>query len=267
MNNILTLKNLDIKIDKKNILKDININAKSGECIAILGQNGEGKSTILKTIMGHYSTSIGKGEIIFKENLINNLKSFERSKLGIFLINQNPIEIEGLKTIDFYKSILNAKGIKLKTIEFYKTIEKNLKLVNLNQDILERDFNLGFSGGEKKRNEIIQMLLLKPELILVDEIDSGLDVDSFKIIVDILKQQLKNGKTMIIVSHNKELIKQLQPNKIYLLANQTIVHTGNYDFAMDIMENGFKKVLNKLNIKDQDKKILGTCIGEHFVKK
>ncbi len=267
MNNILSLKNLDIKIDKKNILNNININVKPGECIAILGQNGEGKSTILKTIMGHYATSVGKGEIVFKDKIINELKSFERSNLGIFLINQNPIEIEGLKTIDFYKSILNAKGTKLKTIEFYKIIEANLKLVNLNQDILERDFNLGFSGGEKKRNEIMQMLLLDPQLILVDEIDSGLDVDSFKIIIDILKKELKKGKTLIIVSHNKELIKQLQPNKIYLLANQTIVHKGDYEFAMDIMENGFKKILNKLGIKNQDKKILGTCIGEHFAKK
>lgn len=268
MKKVLEIVNLYISIGEKSILKNLNFVVNEGDCVCILGSNGEGKSTILKAIMNHYLIEINKGEIIFENTNITNLSSEERSHLGIFLIYQNPIEIEGINQLDLYKSILNENNKKTNIANLYKTVKKNLEKINLNEDILEREVNVNFSGGEKKKNEIMQMLLLDPKLILVDEIDSGLDVDSMKTICGILKQELKIGKTIIFITHNKQMIEELKPNKVLLLFDKKIVKEGDYNFGLNVINDGFKKTLQSLNINvKKNKEKIDICVGDHFAKR
>ncbi|MGL4950673.1 MAG: AAA family ATPase, partial [Mycoplasma sp.] len=180
---------------------------------------------------------------------------------GIFLANQNPVEIPGITMLDFFKSIYEEVNQKTNLLEFYKIINGILKTVNLNEDFLSRSINEKFSGGEKKKSEMAQMLLLKPDFIMLDEIDSGLDFDATKTIIDILLEEKKQKKTIVFVSHHDNLIKQLLPNKVILLANKKIVQTGDMNLANDILSMGYKKYLSKLGITSKAQNSIGTCMG------
>lgn len=258
---LIEIKNLEANIDNKNIINNINIDIKDNDTIAILGPNGHGKSTILKSIIGHYSFSY-KGNIIYNKEEIINLNTYEITQKGIFYSNQNPIEIPGVSQLDLYKSILNSKTLEnVKISELFLKINKNMKKLQFKEEILTRSVNVGFSGGEKKKNEILQMLLLDPKLILLDEIDSGLDIDVLNLICDILKQEQKNNKTIVFITHNKKMLNELKPNKILVVANGTIVKEGDILMANEIFDLGFKKYFRKENIvlEDKEKIILEGC--------
>lgn len=247
------------------ILDHLSLTVEAGDVVCILGQNGEGKSTLLKAIMGHTEYSISNGEILFNNLLLNNKLINERAHLGIFMANQNPIEIDGISMLDFYKTIYQEYHKTVNVLSLYKTIDSILKKVGLSNDVLTRSINVGFSGGEKKKNEMAQMLLIDPQLILLDEIDSGLDIDAAKTITNLLLEAKANKKTIIFVTHHDELIKQLQPNKVILIANQRIVAQGDISLAEQIVQHGYKQTLTKLGIKKETKTI-DDCVGKHFEK-
>lgn len=262
---MLKITELNIKVDQNTILDDISLEINDGDVVCILGQNGQGKSTLLKAIMGLHGYLQDHGTIIYNNQPIDNLSVTERAKLGIFLANQNPIEIDGIVLLDFYKAILETNQQNVNFLKMYQKIEEVLKTVKLSNDVLKRYVNVGFSGGEKKKNEIVQMLLLNPELILLDEIDSGLDVDTVKLIIEIIKKEITNKKTVIYISHSKQTIDELKPNKVILLHDHKIVASGGYELAQRITNDGYLKTLTKLGI-TETKQTLDACIGGHFEK-
>ena len=244
---MLKIDKLSVKVDNNNeILKEIDISINDGDVVVILGPNGHGKSTLLKSIMNHYSFEISHGNIFYNNINITNMKTSGIAKLGFFLSSQSPIEISGITNIDFYNSLLKENSNKKVSIfESYKKINNYLEKVNFDKNILKRYINQGFSGGEKKKNEIMQMLLLDPKIIMLDEIDSGLDVDTYEIIIDILLEEKAKKKTIIFITHNIKLIERLKPNKFFLLGNGKIIQTGNYETANETLKKGFNKYLNK----------------------
>lgn len=258
---MLKLEKLFININNTDILFDINISINNGDIVAILGPNGHGKSTLLKSIMGHYTTQIKSGKILFNNLLLNEMLVNERADNGIFLANQNPIEIPGISNLDFYKSIINTRNKKINIGELFKLINKNLERVGLKEEVLKRSINDGFSGGEKKKNEIMQMLLLEPKLIMLDEIDSGLDIDSINNITKIIKEEFNEEKILMYITHNDNFILNLKPNKVILIANGKIIKIGDYELAKEIYKVGYDKYLknNNIIISNKEKVLLNSC--------
>jgi Fe-S cluster assembly ATP-binding protein len=243
---MLKIDKLSVKVENNEILKEIDITINNGDTVVILGPNGHGKSTLLKSIMNHYSFKISHGDIFYNDINITNMNTSEIAKLGFFLSSQSPIEINGITNIDFYNSLLKENSNeKVSIFESYKKINTYLEKVNFDKSILKRYINQGFSGGEKKKNEIMQMLLLNPKIIMLDEIDSGLDVDTYETIIDILLEEKEKGKTIIFITHNIKLIERLKPNKFFLIGNGKIIQTGDYETANETLKKGFNKYLNK----------------------
>ena len=180
--NTLKIENLTVSVNNKIILKDFNLEIKSGEIHAIMGPNGTGKSTLTKVIMGDENYKVESGSIYFNDQKINDMKVDERSRLGIFLGMQMPYEIEGVSNADFLRTAMRARNENFKLYSFIKELDEEVQKLKMNPDMIHRGINEGFSGGERKKNEILQMHLLKPKIVLLDEIDSGLDVDSLKIV-------------------------------------------------------------------------------------
>lgn len=242
----INFKDLSVSIDNKVILKNINFEIKKGDVIALLGPNGHGKSTLLKAVTKHYSTKIENGQILVDDHIINDLKTNEIANLGIFLAPQISEEIPGVLMIDFLKAAINSR-FKKKTslVELYNLIQPVLHDLKMNQDFLHRFVNCGFSGGEKKRSEILQMKLLDPEFIFLDEIDSGLDVDSLKIIVKEIKKMISKDKAFLIVSHNEKIFKEIIPNKVIVIMNQEIVKIGNIKLLEKINKDGYDWIVKK----------------------
>ena len=178
----LKIENLTVKVNNKEILKDFNLEIKQGEIHAIMGPNGTGKSTLTKVIMGDSNYKITKGSIYFNDVKLNDLKVDERARLGIFLGMQMPYEIEGVSNADFLRTALRSKDKNFKLFNFIKELDKNVEDLKMNKEMIHRGINEGFSGGERKKNEILQMHILKPKFVMLDEIDSGLDVDALKIV-------------------------------------------------------------------------------------
>ncbi len=263
---MLNLRDLNIKKDENVILKNVNLKIENGDVVCILAQNGVGKSTLLKSIMGFNNIYDISGEIEYNGLDISNLSINQRSNLGIYLSMQDPVEITGIKQIDLYRTIFQDRYNTSNTIELYKKLDGILKQVEFNEDFLQRNVNEGFSGGEKKKNEISQMLLLDPELIMLDEIDSGLDFDTRTLIANIIQEQIKKNKTIIFISHQPEMIKSLQPNKVVLLGDNRILKVGDYQFAEEILSKGYKKVLKEFGVVEKTK-MMGSCIGGHFNEK
>ena len=188
----LVIKNLHAEVDGKEILKGIDLTVNEGETIAVLGPNGHGKSTLLNVIMGHPKYVVTQGSVFFDDKNVLEMTTDERAKLGLFLGMQNPSEIPGVINSDFLRAAVNAKSEKpISTYQFYKVLDKATKELKMPFDLATRSLNEGFSGGEKKRNEILQLMLLEPKIAMLDEIDSGLDVDAIQVVADVIKEEQK----------------------------------------------------------------------------
>lgn len=247
--NILNIDNLTVKVAGKTILKDFCLEIKSGEIHAIMGPNGTGKSTLTKVIMGDTNYEIVKGTISYNGKVINDMAVNERAKLGIFLGMQMPMAIEGVTNADFLRSALRAKeGDKFKLLPFIREVDKLTKKLHMDPDMIHRGINDGFSGGERKKNEILQMNILKPDVVLLDEIDSGLDVDSLKLVGQAIMDYYKDRKpAILLVTHYQRLLDYIKPDFIHIMKDGKIVLSGDKTLALKIEEEGYDKLVGDNN--------------------
>ena len=242
---LLEVKNLHVSINENEILKDFNLTINQGEIHAIMGPNGSGKSTFSKVLTGHPSYSVLDGDIFFKGSSILELEPEQRSHLGIFLAFQYPIEIPGVSNEDFLRLAYNSKQKfynkpEVDPIEFLTIINDKLKLVNMSPLFLSRNVNEGFSGGEKKRNEILQMILLDSELAILDETDSGLDIDALKTISAGINNFMNPSKSILLITHYQRLLDYIQPTYVHVMQNGQIVKTGSANLATELESKGYE---------------------------
>ncbi len=243
--NLLNINGLDIVVDNNKLLKNLSLKAKTGDVIAIIGPNGAGKSSFLKTIMGHYAFKITKGDIKFNNKSLKKLSTDEIAKLGFFYLAQSPMELEGVKLIDLYKIIANShSNKKVDPITLHNLVTPKFEALNLDASLLKRSNNVNFSGGQKKKNELVQMFLMNNNVLLLDEVDSGCDVDSLKIIAKEINK-IKANKIIILISHQEQLLKQIKPTKYITIANHKIVDSGNGKNLFKALEKGFSKYAKK----------------------
>ena len=242
---LLSIEDLDASIGDKNIIKNLNLTIHYGETHAIMGPNGSGKSTLAKALAGHPDCQITKGSIKYKDIDLLALSVEERSNEGLFLGFQYPIEIPGLSNSVFLKAAINAKNKyqELKDVsatDFIKELKQNADMMGINQSFLSRGVNEGYSGGEKKRNEILQMLMLKPTLSVLDETDSGLDIDSMKIVSKGINSMLDKNTSSIVITHYERLLKYIKPDVVHVFHNGTIIRSGDHMLAKELEEKGYE---------------------------
>ena len=246
---LLEIKDLQVSINENKILKKLNLTVNKGEIHAIMGPNGSGKSTFSKVIAGHPAYSVISGDIIFKGSSIIDLESEERSHLGIFLAFQYPIEIPGVSNEDFLRLAYNSKQKfynkpEVDPLEFLSIVSEKLKLVSMSPAFLSRNVNEGFSGGEKKRNEILQMILLDSELTILDEMDSGLDIDALRVISNGINNFMNSNKSIILITHYQRLLDYINPNYVHVMQNGKIIKTGSADLAKELESKGYEWLEN-----------------------
>ncbi len=247
--NILKIDNLTVEVAGKEILKDFSLEIKSGEIHAIMGPNGTGKSTLTKVIMGDSNYKILKGTISYNGKVINDVPVNERAKMGIFLGMQMPMAIEGVTNADFLRSALRAKeGDNFKLLSFIREIDSLTKKLHMDPEMIHRGINDGFSGGERKKNEILQMNVLKPDVVMLDEIDSGLDVDSLKLVGESVMEYYENRKpAILLVTHYQRLLDYIKPDYIHIMKDGHIVLSGDKSLALKIEEEGYDKLVGSAN--------------------
>ena len=241
---MLEIKNLHASIDDTKILKGLNLNVNAGEVHAIMGPNGSGKSTLASVIAGREDYEVTDGEIKFSGNELSDLGPDERAREGIFLAFQYPVEIPGVSTTNFMKTAVNqireSKGEKpLDAVAFLKLMKEKMKLVNIKQELLSRSINEGFSGGEKKRNEIFQMAMLDPKLSILDETDSGLDIDALKIVSNGVNALRNKNNATVVVTHYQRLLDYIVPDYVHVLMDGRIVKSGDKTLALELEEKGY----------------------------
>jgi len=242
---LLEIKDLQVSINENEILKKLNLTVNQGEIHAIMGPNGSGKSTFSKVLAGHPAYSVRSGEILFKGSSILDLEPEERSHLGIFLAFQYPIEIPGVSNEDFLRLAYNSKQVfsnkpEVDPIEFLTIIQEKLKLVQMSPVFLSRNVNEGFSGGEKKRNEILQMILLDSDLSILDETDSGLDIDALKTISNGINNFMNPNKSIILITHYQRLLDYIHPTYVHVMQNGQIIKTGSASLAKELESKGYE---------------------------
>jgi Fe-S cluster assembly ATP-binding protein len=242
---ILEVKDLRVSINDNEILKNLNLKINKGEIHAIMGPNGSGKSTFSKVLAGHPAYSVSNGDIFFKGSSILDLEPEQRSHLGIFLAFQYPIEIPGVSNEDFLRLAYNSKQKfynkpEADPIEFLGIINEKLKLVNMSPVFLSRNVNEGFSGGEKKRNEILQLILLDSELAILDETDSGLDIDALKTISMGINNFMNPSKAILLITHYQRLLDYIKPTYVHVMQNGKIVKTGSAELAKELENKGYE---------------------------
>ena len=242
---LLEIKELEVSINENSILQGLNLTVRKGEIHAIMGPNGSGKSTFSKVLAGHPAYSVLSGNILFKGISILDLEPEERSHLGIFLAFQYPIEIPGVSNEDFLRLAYNSKQKfynkpEVDPIEFLTIINEKLNFVNMSPSFLSRNLNEGFSGGEKKRNEILQMILLDSELSILDETDSGLDIDALRIISNGINKFMNPNKSIILITHYQRLLDYIHPTYVHVMQNGKIIKTGSADLAKELEDKGYE---------------------------
>lgn len=249
---MLKIKDLVVKVEDKEILKGVNLEVNAGEVHAIMGPNGSGKSTLANVIAGKEGYEIVSGEIWYKGENILDLPPEERSRKGIFLAFQYPVEIPGISNATLLKTAINeirkARGEEeLDAMEFLSLMREKMKLLDMTEEMLSRSINAGFSGGEKKRNEIFQMLMLKPKLAVLDETDSGLDIDALKIVangVNLLRQDMSD-RSIIVVTHYQRLLNYIIPDFVHVLYDGRIVKSGGKELALELEAKGYDWIKNE----------------------
>ena len=243
---LLNVKKLNVEVDNKKILNDFSLTINDGEIHAIMGPNGVGKSTLSRTILGDNNYKVISGDILFLDKSILNLKTDERARLGIFLAMQSPVEIEGVSNQDFLRTAISRNvGNNIGLYEFIKKCEKATDELEMNKNLIHRDLNVGFSGGEKKKNEILQLLTLNPKLAILDETDSGLDVDAIKIVRDGIKMYKNSDNAVLIITHSTKILEGLDIDYVHVLVNGKIVKTGDSSLALEIDKFGYKDYLGE----------------------
>ena len=242
---MLKIKKLSAGIDGKKIINNINLNINSGELHVIMGTNGTGKSTLGNILSGKENYQIDNGDIIYKGESIINLPPEERAYRGIFMSFQYPVAIPGVNTMHFLRTAVNSirksqDKEEIEPAEFIKLFKEKLKLIGLKEEFAKRSVNDGFSGGEKKRFEIIQMLLLNPELIILDETDSGLDIDALKIVANGINEFRDKKKSFILITHYNRILKYLNPDYVHVMLDGTIAKSGDKSLALELEEKGYE---------------------------
>ena len=243
---MLQLHNLKAAVNKKSILNGLNLEIKSGEVHAIMGPNGSGKSTLANILSGRQGYDVS-GSLIFEGKNLQDIPIEERAQKGIFLAFQYPLEIPGVNTTNFLKTSLNtirkAKGQKeLDTLSLLKLIKQKASELNIDEKFLSRQLNVGFSGGEKKKNEILQMKLLEPKLSILDETDSGLDIDALRIVADGVNTHKNKHNAFLIITHYQRLLDYIKPDFIHVLSKGKIVKTGNADLGQELEKTGYENL-------------------------
>ncbi|MCB0581968.1 MAG: Fe-S cluster assembly ATPase SufC [Phaeodactylibacter sp.] len=241
---MLTIKNLKVSIEDKEILQGINLEVKAGEVHAIMGPNGSGKSTLANVLAGREEYEVTAGAIQYRGEDLLEMEVDERAQAGIFMAFQYPVEIPGVSTSNFLKSTVNAvrkaQGKEeLNAVQMLKLIREKINMVGMNENLLKRSLNEGFSGGEKKRSEMLQMALLEPKLAILDETDSGLDIDALRIVAEAVNQLRSEDRSFIIVTHYQRLLDYIVPDHVHVLYNGRIVKSGDKNLALELEEKGY----------------------------
>ena len=237
---LLDIKNLHVKAGDKEILRGVNLRVGTGEVHVILGANGSGKSTLMNVILGHPKYEITSGEIYFEGENLSALKTYERARRGIFLSFQSPEEIPGITVENMLRTAKQAvTGAKIKILQFHKELLALMNELQINPEYASRYMNVGFSGGEKKRNEILQLLVLNPKLALLDETDSGLDVDAVEIVSKGVAKFHNENNSCIIITHNAQILKHLPVNRAHIFLNGQIVKSGGAELVSEVSEHGY----------------------------
>lgn len=242
---VLEIKDLRASVNKTEILKDLNLKIRKGEVHAIMGPNGSGKSTFSKIIAGHPAYTILNGDILFKGKSILNLEPEERAYLGIFLAFQYPIEIPGVTNLNFLEQAYSSKlkSTNNEEVDSFKTLEyisRKAKSIDMSETFLYRNLNEGFSGGEKKRNEILQMVVLDPEVAILDETDSGLDIDALQTISKGINTFMNDEKAIVLITHYQRLLDYIKPTFVHVMRNGKIIKTGDFSLAQELELKGYE---------------------------
>ncbi|MEC9376328.1 MAG: Fe-S cluster assembly ATPase SufC [Pseudomonadota bacterium] len=242
---LLKIKNLHVSINNTEIIKGLNLSIDNGEVHAIMGPNGSGKSTLAQTLAGNKDYEITNGDMHYLDNNLDGLDPDERARIGIFLGFQYPIEIPGVTNIYLLRAALNARRKsmdqpEIDSAEFMRFVKEKAKLMEIDQKFLSRGVNEGFSGGEKKRNEIFQMAVLQPKLAILDETDSGLDIDALKIVANGVNQQRDSDRSFLLITHYQRLLDYIEPDFVHVLSDGKIVRSGDKSLALELEEHGYE---------------------------
>ncbi len=239
---MLTIKNLNVKVNDKKILNNFNLDIKDGEVHALMGPNGIGKSTLSRVIMRDSKYVVESGSITFNDTNILPLATDEVARLGIYLAMQYPLAIEGVSNADMLRTSLSHGSEKINLYKFVTDLEKEYEELKFDKNKIHSSINEGLSGGERKKNEVIQMKMLKPKFIILDEIDSGVDVDNLKVISEAINKYSKeNNASILIITHYPNILKYIKPDYVHMINNGTIVKTGDYNLALSIEQNGYEE--------------------------
>lgn len=251
---VLTIKDLHVAIEGKEILKGVNLEIKGGEFHAIMGPNGTGKSTLSSAIMGHPLYEITQGSITLDGEDVLEMEVDERARAGLFLAMQYPSEIAGVTNADFLRSAINVRrgeGNEIPLMKFIKTMDKNMEHLEMDPNMASRYVNVGFSGGEKKRNEILQLMMIEPKIAILDEIDSGLDIDALKIVAKGINKMRSENFGCLIITHYQRLLNYITPDKVHVMMNGRIAKSGGPELALRLEAEGYDWIKKELGIEDE----------------
>lgn len=251
----LEIKDLHVSVEGNEILKGVDLTIKSGEFHAVMGPNGTGKSTLASAIMGHPKYEVTKGSIHLNGEDVLEMEVDERARAGVFLAMQYPSEVTGVTTSEFLRSSINARreeGDEISIMKFIKEMDGALDALNIDQNMAQRYLNEGFSGGEKKRNEILQLMMLKPGIAILDEIDSGLDIDALKVVADGVNQvREETGLGCLIITHYQRLLDYIEPDFVHIMMQGRVVKSGGAELAQRLESEGYEWVKEELGIEDE----------------
>lgn len=269
----LKIKDLHVSVEGKEILKGVNLQINEGETVALLGPNGHGKSTLFNAIMGHPRYKVTQGSIYLDDVDVLSLSTDERAKAGLFLGMQLPAEVPGVINSDFLRAAVNVRQERpISTYNFYKILDAAIKKMKMPFDLATRSLNEGFSGGEKKRNEILQLLLLNPKIAMLDEIDSGLDVDALQVVGEVIREEQAKGKGFLVISHYARLYDLIQPTRAVVMINGKIAIDGDASVIKRIDSEGYEFIKTELGIEIEkedgamNKVSIGTCAVKESIK-